>query len=108
MKDHLINGLYTALPNKTILSKEWISLTPSTRCVYKTMMTEYIRTGEKATGRVTWSQADLAEATAISLRTIRKCLDELLEKDWMCVYEPGGRWAKGTTYCMLVAVLSSK
>jgi len=98
MSDHLINCLYSAIPNKVILSNEWKTLAPTTRCVYITMLTEYIRTGSEANGRVMWAQTDLAEVTGISLRTIRKCVDELLDKEWLWIWEPGGRWAKGTTY----------
>ena len=100
MSDHLITGNYVAIPEDTILSTEWTKLTPTTRCVYTTMMAKYRRKGRGADGCVTWSQVELVEATGISLRTINTCIDCLLEKDWMGVYEAGGRWAKGTTYIM--------
>ena len=98
MPNHLIDGYYVALPETTILSKEWISLTPTTRCMYTTMLTRYDRQGANANGRVTWSQAELAKVTGISLRTIKTCIDELLDKGWMTIWEPGGRWLDGTTY----------
>ena len=100
MPEHLIKGYYVAIPQTTLESKEWKALTPSTRCVYHSMMTKYIRTGMDADGRVMWAQIELAEATGLSLRTIGTCLDELLDKEWMWIDEPGGRWAKGTTYEM--------
>jgi hypothetical protein len=64
------------------------------------MMTRYKRTGKDANGQVTWSQVELVEATGVSLRTVGTCLDELLDMKWITIWEPGGRWAKGTTYEM--------
>ena len=100
MTDHLIKGYYVALPDTTLQSKEWIGLTPSTRCVYHAMMTKYKRTGKDANGRVTWAQIELAGATGLSRRTVGTCVDNLLDREWIWIDEPGGRWAKGTTYEM--------
>ena len=100
MADHLITGYYVAIPQTTLESKEWKALTPSTRCVYHTMLKKYIRKGEGANGRVTWAQVELAEASGLSLRTIGRSTDDLLDKEWLWIDEPGGRWAKGTTYEM--------
>lgn len=98
MADHLIDGYYVAIPEDTVLSEAWKGLTHSTRSTYTAMLTRYKRTGEEADGMVTWAQTELAETTGASLRTIRSCLDEILEKKWITVWEPGGRRAKGTTY----------
>lgn len=96
--DQLISGNFVALPEKTLKSKAWKGLGASTRCVYTTMLRRYKRTGKQANGRVTWSQVELEEQTGVSLRTVNRSLDELIEKDWLTIWEPGGRWAKGTTY----------
>ncbi len=98
MQDHLIPGNYVAIPEKTLLSSEWKDLAATTKCTYTAMLTKYFRTGPKSNGRVMWAQIELSDATGISLRTIRKCIDELLDKEWIWIWEPGGRWAKGTTY----------
>lgn len=98
MSNHLIQGYYVAIPEDTILSKEWRELTPTTRCVYTTMLTRYDRQGGNANGRVKWTQPEIAEKTGISLKTAFTCLQELREKNWITVWEPGGRWLDGTTY----------
>lgn len=98
MADQLIKGNYVALPEKTILSKAWKELQPSTRCVYTTMLLDYYRTGKNASDEVTWSQADLAEATGLSLRTVKRGTTELRSKEWIEIVSIGCRWSKGTTY----------
>lgn len=100
MSNHLVNGYYVALPEKTIDSKEWRSLTPSTRCVYTTMMLKYKRKGDNANGRVKWKQSELAIKVGLSLKTVNTCLQNLKDSKWISVYEPGGRWLDGTTYEM--------
>ncbi len=58
------------------------------------------RWGERASDLVTWAQTDLVEATGFSLSTVVRSLDELKSKNWIETWEPGGRWARGTTYRM--------
>ena len=98
MPDHLVNGYYVAIPEKTLESKAWKLLTPSTRCVYTTMLLRYKRTGSESNGRVKWKQPKLAEESGLSLKTVNTCLQELKDKGWIEVWEPGGRWLDGTTY----------
>ena len=98
MSNHLIKGYYVAIPEDTIFSEEWKELAPTTRCIYTTMLTRYDRQGGRADGRVTWSQVELVGATGLSLRTVGRSIDELLDKEWISIWEPGGRWATGTTY----------
>lgn len=97
---HLIKGYYVAIPETTLLSKQWRNFTPSTQAVYWTMLLKYMRTGKNANGRVKWKQDELAAATGLSRRTIVTCLQELINKGWTSVWEPGGRWLDGTTYKM--------
>lgn len=98
MPDHYINGYYVAIPETTLSSEQWLNLTPSTRCVYTTMLRKYKRTGSEANGRVKWKQPELAKAVGLSLRTVITCLQELKDEGWISVWEPGGRWLDGTTY----------
>jgi len=98
MSDHLINGYYVGLPENTLESKAWRTLTPSTRCVYTAMLLRYKRTGKEANGKVKWKQPELANKTGLSLKTVGTCLQELKDKEWITVWEPGGRWLDGTTY----------
>ncbi len=100
MKDHLINGYYVSIPEKTLLSKQWRTFTPSTQAVYWTMLLKYKRTGKDANGRVKWKQEELAEAIGLTSRTVIKCLQVLKDKEWISVWKPGGRWLDGTEYRM--------
>lgn len=100
MPDHRIakDKFYVAIPEDTLLSEAWHALTPSTRCLYLAMLTNYKRTGPQADGMVTWSQVELVAAVGLSLRTVNRSIKELLREEWITTWEPGGRWAKGTTY----------
>jgi len=98
MSEHLVKGYYVAIPEKTLDSEAWKSLTPSTRCVYTAMLVRYKRTGSESNGRVKWKQPELAEKARLSLKTVNTCLQELKDKGWIEVWEPGGRWLDGTTY----------
>lgn len=93
-----IKGKFVALPESTLKSKAWKQLNTSTRCVYITMLRRYYRKGKRANGCVTWSQVELEKKSGMSLRTVNRCVDKLIEEDWLTIWEPGGRWAKGTTY----------
>jgi hypothetical protein len=98
MSNQLINGYYVGIPETTLCSKQWQSLTPSTRCVYTAMLLKYKRKGKDANGRVKWKQPELAKKAGLSLRTTNTCLQELKDKEWITIWEPGGRWLDGTTY----------
>ena len=98
MPEQKLIGKFVALPESTLDSKEWKELTSSTRCVYTAMLRKYRRTGKEANGRVKWKQPELAKKAGYSLRTVNTCLQELLEKRWITVWEPGGRWLDGTIY----------
>ena len=98
MPDHLIKGNFVAIPETTLDSDEWRDLTASTRSVYTAMLSRYKRKG--GDGRVKWKQTELAELTGFCLKTTNTCLQELEEKEWISVWEPGGRWLDGTTYDM--------
>lgn len=100
MPDQNIKGYFVAIPNTTLESEQWRNLTLSTRCVYTTMLIKYWRTGKEANGRVKWKQPELAEKAGLSLRTVITCLQELKEKGWITIWEPGGRWLDGTVYEM--------
>ena len=96
--DHFIKGNFVSLPESTLDSVEWKGLTAATRCVYTTMLKRYQRKGDPTDGEVVWSQVELVEQSGIPLRTVNRCILDLREKEWIWVMEPGGRWAKGTTY----------
>ena len=98
MADQLIQGYYVAIPYTTLLSDEWRTLTASTKCVYQAMLLRYIRTGHKASRFVKWKQDELVEITGFSPRTIITSLQTLKDKEWVTVWEPGGRWLDGTVY----------
>lgn len=98
MPNQNINGYFVGLPETMLESKQWRALTPSTRCVYIAMLLKYRRTGKEANGRVKWKQPELAKKTGLSLKTVNSCLQELIENEWIAVWEPGGRWLDGTVY----------
>jgi len=98
MPSQNLNDFYVAIPEKTLKSKQWLRFTPATRCVYWTMLLKYMRKGDNANGRVKWRQDELSKASGVGLRTVITCLQELKDKKWVSVYEPGGRWLDGTTY----------
>ena len=100
MAEQPIYGFFVGIPNKTLKSKQWKRLKATTRCVYTTMLLKYRRAGETASDLVTWAQTELVESTGFSLSTIIRSLEELKQKEWVEIWEPGGRWAKGTTYRM--------
>lgn len=98
MPDQHINGFYVALPETTLFSEQWKNLMPSTRCIFMAMLGKYWRKGDEANGKVRWKQEELVDKTGLSLNTIKRGLNELKEKEWLIVWEPGGRWLDGTTY----------
>lgn len=98
MSDQLIKGYYVAIPETTIKSKQWKALTASTRCIYQVMLLRYYRTGKEANGRVKWKQEELVDMTGFSPKTIITSLQTLKEREWLTIWEPGGRWLDGTTY----------
>lgn len=98
MLDQSLNGKFVAIPISTLKSHQWRILTSSAQSVYTIMLTKYIRKGDDANGKVKWKQPELAEAVGLSLRTVNTCLQELGEKGFISVWEPGGRWLDGTTY----------
>lgn len=98
MSEQPIYGFFVAIPEKTLQSKQWRALKATTRCVYTTMLLRYRRAGVTAGDLVTWAQTELVETTGFSLSTVIRGLDELKDKEWLWIWEPGGRWAKGTTY----------
>jgi len=100
MPDQKLVGNYVALPDSTTDSEQWKSFTPSTRCVYTTMLKKYRHAGQKANGRVKWKQDELAKVAGLSLKTIKRSLQDLKDANWISVWEPGGRWLDGTTYEM--------
>ena len=95
-----IYGYWVGIPITTLQSKEWRNLQSTSRCVYIAMLMRYYRRGEEADGYVNWTQEELAEATGLSLRTVKTCTKELKEKEWITVWNLGGRWARGTTYAV--------
>jgi len=100
MADHLIIGDFVAIPETTLQSKQWRKLKAYSRTVYITMGLRYRRTGKRANGRVTWTQPELVEESGLPLRTVQRAVHELRYDDFISVWEPGGRWQKGTTYEM--------
>jgi len=100
MSDHLIVGKYVSIPEKTLRSKDWRDLKAYSRAVYTTMGLRYMRTGKSADGRVTWTQPELVEQSGLPLRTVQRGVQELRRKEFVSVWEPGGRWQQGTTYEM--------
>lgn len=98
--DHLIAGNYVSIPEITLQSKEWRSLKAYSRAVYTTMGLRYRRTGKDADGLVTWTQEELVEESGLPLRTVQRGVQELRTKEFVFVWEPGGRWQKGTRYEM--------
>jgi len=101
MADHRINGYYVAIPETTLQSKKWRMLKAYSRIVYLTMGLRYIRTGATATGKVTWTQKELVDESGLPLRTVQRGVKELRKDGFVVVYEPGGRWQRGTTYQMI-------
>jgi len=97
-ENQLINGNYVSIPEKTMRSKAWRAMPPSTRVVYQTMLLRYRRTGKGANGQVTWLQTELAEEAGISVRTVKRSLTELRAYGWIEVVEVGCKWTRGTTY----------
>ena len=100
MADHLISGYYVSIPETTLQSKQWRKLKAYSKVVFLTMGLEYQRTGSNANGLVTWTQGDLVKASGLSLRTVQRGIKELRENKFIVVWEPGGRWQRGTTYLM--------
>lgn len=100
MPDQLINGNFIAIPEKTLLCKEWKNLSVSTKCVYWTMLLRYKRKGKSAEGLVTWLQSELVQYTGLSLRTVKTAIKDLKMRGWIKTWEPGGRWSRATTYKM--------
>lgn len=98
MLEQKLIGKFVALPESTLDSKQWKELTSSTCRAYTAMLTKYKRTGKEANGRVKWKQPELAKKAGYSLKTTNTCLQELKDKGWITVWEPGGRWLDGTTY----------
>lgn len=98
MSEQPIQGWFVGIPEKTLLSKQWRALQATTRCVYTAMLLRYKRKGKEANGQVTWAQTELADITGLSVRTVKRGTQELRSKDWITIWEAGGRWAKGTTY----------
>lgn len=101
MGNHLIKGYYVAIPETTLQSRQWRKLKAYSRVVYQTMALRYIRTGTNATGMVTWTQEELVEGSGLPLRTVQRGTKELKADGFVVVYEPGGRWQRGTTYQMV-------
>jgi len=91
---------FVGVPCTTLRSKEWKGLQPTTRCLYITMLIKYRRKGTMSTGKVTWTYDELAKAGGLSRRTVRRAMQELKQKDWVTIWEPGGRWKRDTTYGM--------
>lgn len=98
MPEQKLVGDFVALPESTLDSKQWKDFTASTCRVYTTMLRKYRRWGPDANGRVRWRQDELAEAAGVSLKTIKRSLNDLKDEKWITVWEPGGRWLDGTTY----------
>lgn len=101
MPEHRINGYYVAIPESTLQSNKWRMLKAYSRVVYQTMGLRYIRTGVNATGTVTWTQEELVEESGLPLCTVQRGTKELKKQGYVVVYEPGGRWQRGTTYLMV-------
>jgi len=91
---------FVGIPTNTLKSRQWKGLQPSTRCLYLAMLTKYYRRGRAATGRVTWTYDELVRAAGLSRRTVRRGMQELKQKEWVEVWEPGGRWKRDTTYAV--------
>jgi len=98
MPSQMINGNFIAIPEETLLSKQWKSLQPTTRCLYFTILKKYYRKGDRANGMVTWTYDELATEGGLSVRTVRRGMQELKQKEWLTIWELGGRWGRGTTY----------
>lgn len=95
---HFVKGNFVAIPEKTLLSKKYRELSPSTRIVWEVMLLKYKRTGSE--GRVKWKQGELADTAGLSERTVRDSLHILISKGLIRVWQPGGRWLDGTVYEM--------
>lgn len=108
MQSQPITGNFVAIPERTLRSKEWRSMSPSVRVTYQTMMLKYIRKGQQANGEVTWSQPELAKEAGVSVRTVKTSLAELRAKDWIEIKQIGCRWTPGTTYRMLPLYANGK
>lgn len=98
MPEQKLIGDFVALPESTLDSQQWKDFTASTCRVYTTMLRKYRRRGKDANGRVKWRQDELAKAAGLSLKTVKRSLQELKDEGWISVWEPGGRWLDGTTY----------
>lgn len=98
MSEQSLGNDFVGIPCKTLDSKQWKGLQPTTRCLYLTVLKRYYRNGKLANGMVTWTYDDLASEAGLSRRTVRRGMQELKQKDWVAVWEPGGRWERGTTY----------
>lgn len=102
MSEQSLGNDFVGIPTKTLKSKQWKGLQPTTRCLYTTMLIRYYR------GRVTWTYDELAKTGGLSKRTVRRAMQELKQKEWVSVWEPGGRWKRDTTYTIDPAFANGK
>lgn len=85
---------YVAIPISTLLSEEWKVLQATSRCVFLAMISRY----QEDSARVAWSSEDLALASGVSLRTIRRCIWDLRTDGFISILNQGGRWRSETEY----------
>jgi hypothetical protein len=89
---------FVGIPSKTLLSKEWKDFSASTRDVYRAILLKYFREDGEDSNKLRWRQDELAALTGFTRKTVNSCIGELIDNEFISVWEPGGRWIDGTTY----------
>jgi len=98
-KNYSINGGFVVLPDDTIRSNQWKSLTASTRCVYIAMLTEFIR--DKNTNpmnELTIDHDDIEEISGIAHSTVVRAMRELKDKNFLKIKQKGSFRRHKSTY----------
>ena len=92
------NGFFV-LPDDTIRSNQWKSLTPTARCIYIAIMTEYVRDKEgNPNNELTISHDTVEELSGFSHATVVRGMKELKEKNFIKVKQRGSFRRHISTY----------
>lgn len=90
-KKSKIDGGFVVLPKNTLICKQWRDLRPTTKVVFVTLLTEFIRDRKmNPEHKVKMSQGQIEKASGLSHPTVVRGLKELKTTGFISVAQQGG------------------